>query len=275
MLDQLMSVGDLIERNDLCDVRPLPPRLKCPVDVPSGFDLCLGRYIVAAYEEQSGVHKHKLPDWSLRHRRVHSVSRNRTSLRQQFCIGLDVRSKCDFHDVIDSVRSQSANSFSQALSGQHNFVCSCSRCDFLVAFGTASGDYSCSGLMRKLNSTSSYRTCTALHKNGLALDRTRDINRPMSRYSGYAKTCSLLQKHAFWKFDHLLERNHGVLCGSSEGAIGLSAIAPYAPTDPFPRNAITDCIDRAGTVAVRNDTRVRHPYAKRIFALLDIAGIYT
>jgi hypothetical protein len=54
----------------------------------------------------------------------------------------------------------------------------------------------------------------------------------------------------------------------------LSAIAPDAPTDPFPRNAITDRIDSAGTIAMRNDTWIRHPDAKRILALLDIPRIH-
>ena len=45
MLDQLMSVGNLSERNDLGDVQPLPPRLKSLVNVASCFDLGLGRYL--------------------------------------------------------------------------------------------------------------------------------------------------------------------------------------------------------------------------------------
>jgi hypothetical protein len=95
----------------------------------------------------------------------------------------------------------------------------------------------------------------------------------MSRYSGYAKTCSLLQRHAFWEWNNLLQRNHCVVGSGSKGTITLSAITPDAPTEPFLRNAIPDRIDSAGTIAMRNDTWIRHPDAKRILALLDIPRI--
>jgi hypothetical protein len=96
----------------------------------------------------------------------------------------------------------------------------------------------------------------------------------MSRYSGYAKTCSLLQRYAFWEWNNLLQGNHCVLGSGSEGTITLSAITPDAPTEPFPRSAITDRIDSAGTITMRNDTWIGHPDAKRILALLDIPRIH-
>src|ERR1700758_1356492 len=128
--------------------------------------------------------------------------------------------------------------------------------------------------MRELNGTSANCTSTALHKNGLALDRTRDVNRPMSRYTGNAETCTLFQRHAFGELNHELQGNHGVLGSGSKGTIALSAITPHAATDPFPRNAITDCVNSARTIAVRNDAWVRHPDTERILALLDIPGIH-
>src|SRR5579864_436186 len=197
MLDQLMGACYLIERNDLGDVQPLPPRLKCPIDVASRVDLCLGWHIVATDEEESGVHKYKLPDRSFRHRRVGSVGRDGTSLRQHFRISLDVRPESDFHNVIDSIGNQSPDSFRQLITSEQNLIRPGSRSDFLVVLGAARGDDSCSRSMRQLNGASSDRTSTALHKNGLALDRTRDVNRPMSRYAGNAETRTLFQRRAF------------------------------------------------------------------------------
>jgi hypothetical protein len=96
----------------------------------------------------------------------------------------------------------------------------------------------------------------------------------MRGYAGNAETCSLLQRYAFREWNNLLQGNHCVLGSGSEGAITLSAITPDAPTDPFPRYAIADRIDSAGTIAVRNDAWIRHPDAERIRALFDIPRIH-
>src|ERR1700739_4570841 len=183
-----MGVCDLIQRDNLCDVESLPTSLKCLVDVASRVDLCLRWHIVTADEEESGVHKYKLPDRSLRHRRVGSVSRNGTSLRQHFRVSLDVRPESDFHNVIDSIGNQSPDSFRQLITSEQNLVRPGPRSDSVVALGAARGDDSCSRLMRELNGTSANCASTALHKNGLALDRTRDVNCPMSGYARNTKT---------------------------------------------------------------------------------------
>src|ERR1700758_5507215 len=96
----------------------------------------------------------------------------------------------------------------------------------------------------------------------------------MSRYAGNTEAGTLLQWHAIGQWNHLPQRNHSVLGGSSEGTITLSAIAPHAPTDPFTRHSLTDRINSARTIAVRNNTRIRHPDAKRIFTFLHVARIY-
>ena len=46
--------------------------------------------------------------------------------------------------------------------GDRNLVCSCPRCDILVALAAARGNDSGSRAMRELNGTSSNRSCTAL-----------------------------------------------------------------------------------------------------------------
>ena len=81
---------------------PCQPASSALVDVASRFDLCFGWHIVAADEEESGVHKYKLPDRSFRHRSVGRVSRDGTTLRQNLGVRLDVRSESDFDDVMNS-----------------------------------------------------------------------------------------------------------------------------------------------------------------------------
>src|SRR5438552_17655728 len=101
------------------------------------------------------------------------------------------------------------------------------------------------------------------------------MNRPMSGYARNPQTCSLFQRHACGKLNHLLQGNNSVLGGGSERTVGLSAITPHAPPDPFLRDTFAHCINSARSVAVRNDTWIWHPDAKRILTFLDIARIYT
>ena len=92
------------------------------------------------------------------------------------------------------------------------------------------------------------------------------MNSPMSRYAGNAETCTLLQQHALGELNHELQRNDGVLGGSSERSIRLSTVSPDAATDPFPRYPVTDCVNSARTIAVRNDTGIWHSHPKRVLS---------
>jgi hypothetical protein len=174
---------------------PRPSRLKCLIGSASGFRLCLSWYIVAADEEDSGIHRDKLPDRSFRCRHIGGISRNGTTLRQYLRIGLDVRTESDFNDVVDSIGSQSPESFCQPFTSDENLVCPCSRRDFFVAFGAARSDYSRSCSMRELNSASPHSTSTPLHENGPPLDRTRDMNGAVSGDAGNAEAGTLFQGH--------------------------------------------------------------------------------
>src|SRR5713226_1794814 len=95
----------------------------------------------------------------------------------------------------------------------------------------------------------------------------------MSSYSGNTETGALLQRHAVGELEHLFQWNHGVLGSGSKGTVTLSAITPYAPTDPFPRHTFAHCVNSARTIAVRNHTRIWHSNAKRILTLLHISRI--
>src|SRR5207249_8047683 len=75
-------------------------------------------------------------------------------------------------------------------------------------------------------------------------------------------------------FEPLLRANHGVLGGGSERAVRLSAIAPHASAESFPRHSFANLIDDARTIAVRNDPWIRHPDVKRVFTFLNITWIH-
>jgi hypothetical protein len=161
MLDQLMGACYSSQGHNFRDVESRPAGPKCLIDVASRFSLCVRWHIVATDEEDSGVHKHKLPDRNFRCWHIRGVSRNRTALCQHFRIGLDVRSESDLYDVMNSIGSQSPDSLHQIVARKQNLVCSGSRRDFFIAFGTARGDNSRSRLMRELDGTSSHRAPTA------------------------------------------------------------------------------------------------------------------
>ena len=84
----------------------------------------------------------------------------------------------------------------------------------------------------------------------------------------------MFQRHVIEDLNHLLRANHGVLGGGSERAVRLSAIAPHASADPFPRHSFANLINDARTIAVRNDPWIRHPDVKRVFTFLNITWIH-
>src|SRR5579863_9430932 len=100
------------------------------------------------------------------------------------------------------------------------------------------------------------------------------MDSPMSGYARNAETGTLFQRHGIGESNDLFQRNRGELRRSSERSIGLSAITPDTPTEPFTRHSFTDRINGARTIAVRNDTGIGHPDTKCVLALLDIAGIH-
>src|SRR5580698_621599 len=113
-----MGACNLIQWDNLGDVHPLPSALKCLIDSASGFDLCVSRNIVAADEEEFGVHKNELRDWNLRRRSIGGASRNGTALRQN--LGVRLGSETSLIQVGGMPASSSA--FSSTL----RICCQCS-----------------------------------------------------------------------------------------------------------------------------------------------------
>ena len=71
----------------------------------------------------------------------------------------------------------------------------------------------------------------------------------------------------------MIEWHDGEFGGSAEGAVGLGCVTPDALAYQIARDAVTDLIDFARPVTVRNDARVWHAEAEGILTLLDVAGI--
>src|SRR5215470_2619484 len=72
----------------------------------------------------------------------------------------------------------------------------------------------------------------------------------------------------------MIQRNNCKLRSRAEWAIGLCAVAPDSPADPFNRYPATYLIHLPGPIAMRNDPRIRHAQPERILALFDVAGVY-
>jgi hypothetical protein len=129
-------------------------------------------------------------------------------------------------------------------------------------------------MMGELDGTSTDCACAALNQQGAALDGTADVYCPVCSDAGDAETSSLGERYAFWQRYNLRKWNNGVLSGCSVRAIGLCAIAPDAPANPLVRDSCTHTIDGARTIAMRDDTGIRHSKVKCVFTLFHIAGIY-
>jgi hypothetical protein len=105
----------------------------------------------------------------------------------------------------------------------------------------------------------------------------------MCRYAGNAETRTLFQRHAFGELNDLFHRNRGELSRSSERSIGLSAVTPDRPTDPFTRHSFTDRINGARTIAdvlraLKGDIRLKHirlPHSRIVKNLRGLTGRFS
>src|SRR5437762_9931724 len=61
MFEELVCLCNVMERKPFSNVKSLPPCCKCLINRARGVKLCLGRYIVTADKEHSGVAKDQLP----------------------------------------------------------------------------------------------------------------------------------------------------------------------------------------------------------------------
>ena len=91
---------------------------------------------------------------------------------------------------------------------------------------------------------------------------------------GDAETGADLVGYLVGQVNGKLLRHDGVLGSGAERAVGLGAVHPDTLPDAVPADAVTDGVDGAGAVAVRDDARVRHRGAEPAAALLRVAGVH-
>ena len=275
MFDELVRLGDIVQREAFRNIKALPSRLKRLVEGTGRFQFWLSRNVIAANEKHPRVLKDKLPDGNLRVGRICGVGCHRTALRQRLYVGVDVRGKRNFDDVVDAVGRSCVDAFHQAVARQQDVVRPRTRRDLAIVLRAAGGDHPGSGPVCELHCTSSDRTCTALNQHGAPLDRTADVNSPMRSYAGNAETGTLFHRDAVGKRHRLPRWHHDIFRGGTKRAIRLSAVTPDAPANPRLGYSRPDAIHRTRTITVRNNARVWHSNREGIFPLFDVARIYT
>src|SRR5215469_582822 len=274
MLDELVCAGNFVQRDPFGDGQPAPSFLKRLIDSSRGLNFGVSRYVVAAHKEDSYVTKNELPERDFRRGSIRGVGCDGTALRQYFNVELDVRGESDFNNVIDAVGSHFANASQQSWIGEEDSVCPGARSDFGVGLRAASGDNARSRSMCELNCAGANRARSALHRNGASFDWAGYVNSAMSGHARNAQAGALFNCYALGHWHNLPKRDHGVFSGGAERTVALGSITPDTPADPFRWYSQTDGIDGPRTVAVGNNTRIRHTQSKRIFALLHIAWVH-
>jgi hypothetical protein len=87
------------------------------------------------------------------------------------------------------------------------------------------------------------------------------------------EACARLVVDLVGQLHSLVSRHDGELGSRSEGAVGLRPLHPHTLSDSAVVHALSDGVDDAGAVAVRNDARERHPVAHPVAAFFRVPGI--
>jgi hypothetical protein len=95
----------------------------------------------------------------------------------------------------------------------------------------------------------------------------------MRRDAGYPETRALFHRDVLREKSDVIQRDHREFRGGTERAVRLCSVTPHAPTDPFRGNVVTDTIDLASTIAVRDHAWIRHAVAESVLPLLNVAGV--
>jgi hypothetical protein len=81
VFDELVCLCNLIQPKPCGNPKPLAPCLKRLIYSVRGFNLCLGRYVVTADKENSGIAKDQLPEGDFRRESICGISGDGTALR--------------------------------------------------------------------------------------------------------------------------------------------------------------------------------------------------
>ncbi len=112
-----MGLCDVGERNPLVDPESRPSASEHGVDAFSGSRFRgLGK-VVAAEKEDPDILEDQRPEWDCRRGRLRRVGSNRTVIRQNFAVHLDVCAEGHFHYVIHPARGKSAQISNELIAG--------------------------------------------------------------------------------------------------------------------------------------------------------------
>ena len=117
-------------------------------------------------------------------------------------------------------------------------------------------------MARKCDRAHSNSATGSLHQYCLSRYGAANKDGAMSRDARYPEASAFLRRHTLRQRRDMIERNNSKLRRRAERAIGLCAVAPYSPADPFRRYALTDLIDLPGAIAVRDNARIGHAQSK-------------
>src|SRR5215469_2553204 len=176
--------------------------------------------------------------------------------------------------MVNAIWSQGLHPFYQPLVVKNDFV-RAPRPSRRLFCGRAHRTYhTCSTMPRKRDRAHTDSASGPLYQHRLPRYGTGNKDGAMGRDARYSEASAFLRRDALRERCDVIERHNRELGSRAEWAIGLGTVAPYSPADPFGRDALADLVHRAGTIAVRNDTRIGHTQSKRVLTLLDIARIY-
>jgi hypothetical protein len=113
----------------------------------------------------------------------------------------------------------------------------------------------------------------ALDENRLAGDRAVAEDRAVRGDAGNPEARARLIVDVVGELHSLVSRHGGQLRRSSEGTVRLRPVHPHTLSDSAGVYALSDGVDDAGAVAVRNDARERQPVPHPVAAFLGVPAI--
>ncbi len=124
MLDALMSLSDIRQRHALPKLEARPACFQRAIQISSRGKLRLYREVIATKEVDLDVLEDHGPEWNGLVWIVRGVGRECSSLPQKLDVPLHVRSKRNFNDVVDALRSNFTYSGNEVIVVEQHVMCS-------------------------------------------------------------------------------------------------------------------------------------------------------
>src|SRR5580704_15110302 len=160
--------------------------------------------------------------------------------------------------MVHALGSEGLYTIDQSLIIKNDFVSARRPRRWLLRRRAQCADHARTAMSCKCDRAHSDSASSPLHHSGPSGDVTPDMDCAVRRNAGNPKTCTLFRRHLLGKRRNMIEWHDSKLGRRAKRAIGLRAITPRSPPNPFRRYTITDQMHRAGAVTVRNNARKRH-----------------